>query len=69
MHNIEFEINGNKLNIKDYPNAIKVARIDSPKSVELRNLVLHMHDLQLAFDFLNLINRTKDEKISAGSFT
>ena len=54
MHNIEFEINGKELHIKDYPNAIKVARIDSPKSVELRNLVLHMHDLQLAFDFLNL---------------
>jgi len=66
LHNIEFEINGKELHIKDYPNAIKVARIDSPKSVELRNLVLHMHDLQLAFDFLNLINSTKDEKIRTG---
>lgn len=66
MHNIEFEIKGNELHIKNYPNAAKVVEIDNPKSIELKNLVLHMNDLQLAFDFLNLINSTTNEEVRTG---
>ena len=62
MENLSMTNTDTEIHIEGFPDAVKVIRIDGPKSKRLAALSLHNTDLVIAAKCLEMINQISDSQ-------
>ena len=63
MQKIQFTIKDGRLDILGFPDAVRAIDLKDQKAKQIGHYLLHQSDLQLAQNYLELINTTESDKI------